>query len=39
MKALHVLLFALFALTQAACVSLSAKDQVRVDALIFESMT
>lgn len=34
MKALHVLLFALFALTQAACVSLSAKDQVRVDALI-----
>ncbi len=34
MKALHVLLFALCALTQAACVSLSAKDQVRVDALI-----
>ena len=34
MKALRVLLLAVFALTQAACVGLSVKDQVRVDTLV-----
>ena len=34
MTALRALLLSVFALTQAACVSLSAKDQVRVDALV-----